>query len=283
MQRLQRNALVGLVVASSLATITAAATRKEYRFTVARGANISVDTQYGAIAVKPGSGNQAVVVAIPQSDKVEVDSHQTGNRIAVESHLQRGADPQSGRVDFEVTAPQGVTITIRSSNGPLTAEGIQGDLSFESGTAPIDVRTVSHGHVHVHTMNGPVTLTDIHDAHVDITSIDGDVHLNSVTGPLVQVNSGSGKIYYDGDFGSGGDYSLVTHTGDIEALVPATASADFRAHSVRGHVQNDFPLMSIPHPRVSLDAERAFVGTVGKAASQVVLRSFSGKIRLKQR
>lgn len=283
MQSLQRNALMGLVAASCLVAVTVAATRKEYRFTVTPGSNISVDTHYGAIAVKAGSGNQAVVVALPQSDKVEVDSHQMGNRIAVDSHLLPGADAQTGRVDFEVTAPQGLTITVRSSNGPLTAEGIQGDLEFESAAAPVDVRNVSHGHVHVKTMNGMVTLTDVHDAHIEITSIGGDVHLNSVTGPLVQVNNGSGKIFYDGDFGSGGDYTLVTHTGDIEALVPATASADFRAHSMRGHVQNDFPLMSIPHPRVSFDAERAFVGTVGKAASQVVLRSFSGKIRLKQR
>jgi DUF4097 and DUF4098 domain-containing protein YvlB len=283
MQSLRRNVLVALVGTSFLVTVTQAATRKEYRFAVARGANISVDTHYGSIAVKPGTGNQAVIVAMPQSDKVEVDSHQMGNRIAVESHLLQGADAQTGRVDFEVTVPQGVTISLRSSTGPLTAEGIQGDLEFESGAAAVDVRNVGHGHVHVKTMNGPVTLTEVHDAHVEITSIGGDIHLTSVTGPLVEVNSGSGRVSYDGDFGSGGEYRLVTHTGDIDALVPATASADFQAHSVRGHVQNDFPLDPIPHPRMALDAGRAFVGTVGKAASQVVLRSFSGRIRLKQR
>ena len=283
MQSLRRNAATGFVIASLLVAVTFAATRKEYRFTVAPGANISVDTHYGAIAVKPGSGHQALVVALPQSDKVEVDSHQTGNRIAVESHLLQGADSQTGRVDYEVTVPQGVTLALHSSTGPMTADGVEGDLFFETAAAPIDVRGVSNGHVHIHTMKGPITLTDIRDAHVDITSIDADVHLNSVTGPLVQVNSGSGKIFYDGDFGSGGDYTLVTHTGDIEALVPATASASFQAHSVRGQVQNDLPLEPIPHTRLAFDAQRAFIGTVGKSASKVVLRSFSGRIHLKQR
>ena len=281
MQSLERNAVVGLVVISSLVAV--AATRKEYRFTVSPGTSISVDTQYGAIAVKSGTGNQALVVASPQSDKVQVDSHQIGSRISVDSHLLAGADAQSGRVDYEVTVPQGVMISVHSSNGPLTAEGIQGDLEFESAEAPVDVRHVSHGHVHVKTMNGPVTLTDVRDAHVEITSIGGEVHLTSVTGPLVEVNSGSGKVSYDGDFGSGGEYRLVTHTGDILALVPATASADFQAHSVRGQVQNDFPLEPMPHPQTRIEAGRAFIGTVGKAASKVVLRSFSGKIRLKQR
>jgi putative adhesin len=281
MQSLERNAVVGLVVISSL--VAGAATRKQYRFTVSPGASISVDTRYGAIAIKAGSGNQAIVVAQPQSEKVEVDTHQMGNRISVDTHLLPGADAQSGRVDYEVTVPQGVTISVRSSNGPLTAEGIQGDLEFEGAEAPIDVRHVSHGHVHVKTMNGLVTLTDVHDAHIEITSIGGDVQLTSVTGPLVEVNSGSGKVSYDGDFGSGGEYRLITHTGDIMALVPATASADFQAHSVRGQVQNDFPLAQMPHPQTKIEAGRAFIGTVGKAASKVVLRSFSGRIRLKQR
>jgi DUF4097 and DUF4098 domain-containing protein YvlB len=132
-------------------------------------------------------------------------------------------------------------------------------------------------------MSGPITLTDVRGAHVEITSITGDVHLNSVNGPLVQVNSGSGKIYYDGDFGSGGDYNFTTHTGDIEALVPVGASADFNAHSMQGQVQSDVSLVPNEHPRFPVEVGRSFFGTVGKAASEVVFKSISGKIRLKKR
>ena len=64
--------------------------------------------------------------------------------------------------------------------------------------------------------------------------------------------------------------------------MPAEVSADFRAHSVLGRVQHDFPLQP-KHSRFSEEVGRSFVGTTGKAASEVVLRSFSGKIRLKQR
>ena len=109
-------------------------------------------------------------------------------------------------------------------------------------------------------MRGPITLTDVRNGHVEIASISGDVHLKSVTGPLVQANSGSGKIFYDGDFGSGGDYKFTTHTGDIEAIVPADVSADFRAHSVLGRVQHDFPLKP-KHSRFSEEVGRSFVGT----------------------
>ena len=153
---------------------------------------------------------------------------------------------------------------------------------MEGPDAMVNVRNVENGHVHVRTMRGPITLTDVRNGHVEIESISGDIHLKSVTGPLVQAISSSGKIFYDGDFGSGGDYKFTTHTGGIEALVPANVSADFKAHSVLGRVQHDFPLKA-QHSRFPVDAARSFFGTSGKATSEVVLRSFSGRIRLKQR
>jgi DUF4097 and DUF4098 domain-containing protein YvlB len=272
-----------LVLATCLASAAVAETKKEYRFTVGPKANISVDTQYGAISVKPGTASQVVVTATLKSDKVEVDRQQNGNRIEIASHLLQGADPQTGRVDYELLIPPDATLNLRSSTGPLAAERLQGDLTLEGTDAVVNVRNVSNGHVHVRTMGGPVTLTDVRNGHIEIESISGDVHLKSVTGPLVQANSGSGKIFYDGDFGSAGDYKFTTHTGDIEALAPADVSADFSAHSVLGKVQNDFPLQPKPHSRFSFEAGRSFFGTVGKAASEVVLRSFSGRIRLKQR
>jgi len=278
----QKTAVVTLVLASCLSAAAFAETKKEYRFAVGPNANISVDTQYGAISVKPGSVNQVVVTATLKSGNVEVDQQQNGSRIQIASHLLQGADQQMGQVDYELLIPPDATVNLRSSTGPLSAERLQGDLTLEGADAVVNIRNVSNGHVHVRTMGGPITLTEVRNGHVEIASISGDVHLKSVTGPLVQANSGSGKIFYDGDFGSGGDYKFTTHTGDIEALVPPDVSADFSAHSVMGRVQHDFPLQP-KHSRFSVEAGRSFFGTVGKAASEVVLRSFSGKIRLKQR
>ncbi len=282
---LRQTTVVTLVLTTCLASAAFAETKKEYRFTVASNANISisVDTQYGAISVRPGSASQVVVTATLKSDKVEVDRQQNGNRIEIASHLLQGSDQQTGQVDYELLIPPDATLNLRSSTGPLSAEGLRGDLTLEGADAVVDIRNVSNGHVHVQTMRGPITLTDVRNGHVEIASISGDVHLKAVTGPLVRANSGSGKIFYDGDFGSGGDYKFSTHTGDIEALVPPDVSADFSAHSVLGRVQNDFPLQPKQHSRFSVEAGRSFFGTVGKAASEVVLRSFSGRIRLKQR
>ena len=282
---INRTKVAALILATCLASTAFAQTKaelkKEYRFTVGSHPNISVDTQSGAISVKPGTSNQVVVTATVKSDNVEVDRQQKGNRIEIASHVLQGTGQQTGEVDYELLIPAGATLSLHSSTGSLTAERLQGDITLEGTDAVVNVHNIENGHVHVSTMRGQITLTDIRNGRVEVASISGDIHLKSVTGPVVQANSGSGKVFYDGDFGSGGDYKFTTHTGDIEAMAPVNVSADFRAHSVLGRVQNDFPLQA-QHSRFSVEAGRSFFGTAGKAASQVVLRSFSGKIRLKQ-
>jgi DUF4097 and DUF4098 domain-containing protein YvlB len=280
---MQRSTIAGVVLAACLIAAAVAETRKEFRFTVGPKANIVVDNEYGAITIRPGSPNQVLVIAVLHSDKVEVDNSHEGNRLEIESHLLKGADAQSGRVDYELTVPPNVPLTLRSSTGPLSAERLQGDLTLEGADAEVNVRNVSHCHVHVKTMRGNVTLTDVHDGHVEINSISGDVRLNSVTGPRVLVEAGSGKVYYDGNFGSSGNYAFSTHTGDIEALVAQDASADFSARSIQGFVKSDVPLKPKEHSRFPTELGRSFFGTVGKAASEVVLKSISGTIRLKYR
>lgn len=282
MESFQRTTVMALVVVSCIASAALAETRKEYRFTVGPNANISVDNQFGAISVKPGVNSQVVVIATLQSDKTEVDNLQHGNRIDIASHLQTDADQQTGRIDYELLVPSDATLSLRSSTGPISAENLQGDLTLEGSEAVVDVRNVNNGHIHVNTMGGPITLNDVRNGYVEISSISGAVTLKSVTGPLVRANSGSGKIFYDGDFGSAGDYKLTTHSGDIEAIAPADTSADFSAHSLRGKVENDFRLQP-KHYRIPTEEGHSFFGTLGKAASKVVLHSFSGRIRLKQR
>jgi DUF4097 and DUF4098 domain-containing protein YvlB len=275
-----RESLVVLVMVT--AALASEVHQQQYHFKVRRHSSISIVNPYGLISVKPASGNHVQVNATVYSDKVEVDQNHRGNRVSVVSHLLPGADNSTGRVDYEVLVPADASVTLRSTSGPLRAERLHGDIVLEGNTATVDVRDVSEGHIHVKTLNGPVTLTNVSDGHVEITSVSGDVALNSVNGPLVSVNSTSGWIHYDGDFGGGGEYSLMTHTGDIEATAPSYASIDVVASSAQGKVENDFPLEPA-HSSFASRAGSAFAGTMGKAASTVKLLSFSGKIHLKKR
>jgi DUF4097 and DUF4098 domain-containing protein YvlB len=272
---------IGVLVAGALV----AESKKELHFTVGPKAGVSVMNPYGSISVRPSTNNTVVVNAVLHSDKVEIDNSQNGNRVDIQSHLLAGADAESGRVDYEVLVPADASITLHSSTGSLHAEKLHGDVSLEGPGATVDVRDVSDAHVHVKTMNGPVTLNNIQNGHVEVDSLSGEVTLTGVNGPLVQVVSTSGRINYIGDFGNSGEYRLTSHSGDIEATIPEWTSADVVAHSVRGEVHDDIPLQPKTHTWFPMDKGRAFAGTVGRVAvsSTVVLRTFSGKIHLRKR
>jgi len=272
---------IGVIVVGTLV----AESKKEYHFTVGPKAGVSVLNPYGSISVKPSSNNTVVVNAILHSDKVEVDNNQSGNRVDIESHLLPGADAESGRVDYELLVPPDASVTLHSTTGPLRAERLHGDVTLEGAGATVDVRDISDAHVHVKTVNGPVTLDNIKDGHVEIDSLSGEVTLNQVNGPFVQVVSTSGSINYSGDFGNSGEYRLTSHSGDIEATIPEWTSADVSARSVRGQVSDDIPLQPKTHNWFPIDKGRAFAGTMGRLAtsSTVVLRTFSGKIHLRKR
>jgi len=276
-----RLAAIGAMMAGTLV----AETRKELHFNVGARAVVSVNNPYGSISVKPSAGNTVSVNAVLSSDKVEIDSNQTGNRVDIQSHLLPGANEQSGHVDYEILVPADASVSLHSTTGPLRAERLHGDMTLEGSAAIVDVRDITDAHVHVKTLNGPVTLTNVIEGHVEVDSLSGAITLNRVTGPLVQVISTSGGINYIGDFGGGGDYRLTSHSGDIEATVPEYTSADVSARSVKGEVHDDIPLQPKQHTSFIVKEGSAFVGTMGRAAvsSTVVLRSFSGKIHLRKR
>ena len=277
---IQLVAIVALLAATLLAE-----SRKEFRINVGPRAGVSVNNPYGSISVRPSNGNVVVINAVLSSDKVEVDKNLVGNRIEIQSHLLPGADAQSGRVDYEIFVPADASVSLHSATGPMRAEGLHGDMTLEGAASIVDVRDITNAHVHVKTLDGPVTLTDVIEGHVEVDSLSGSVTLNRVTGPLVQVISTSGGIHYTGDFGDSGEYRLTSHSGDIDATVPDSTSADVSARSVRGEVRDDIPLQPKAHTSYIVREGSAFVGTMGRAAvsSTVVLRSFSGKIHLRRR
>jgi len=284
MQRISNGAKWPLVAAGVLTIAAFAAdNRKEFRYTVGPGASVTVTNGSGPVDVRGSAGRQVVIVATTHSDKVEVDCDQNGNRVQATTHFLRPADGADGRVEYQVLVPPDASVTVRAPGGPITAEKMRGDLSFEGDAAQVDLHDVSNAHVRVRTISGPVNLGNITNGHVEVTSVSGNVQLDAVSGPKVSVNTAKGFIRYNGDFGEGGDYMLVNHSGNIDVTLPASASVDLTARSLTGSVENDFPMKQKQHLAFPITQGRSFAGTSNSGASSVQLRSFSGKIRVKKR
>ena len=275
---------VAFAVLLGIASAWAAENRKEFKYAAAPGSSVTIINEFGPVTVKPAPGHQVIIVATTRSDKVEVDSSQTGNRVEARTHFLQKASEEEGLVSYEVSLPAKVAVLVRAATGPIQAEKLLGDVTLKGDAARVTVRDVNNVHVHVQTVGGPIELTNIAGGRVDVISSDGGVRLTSVSGPKVTVNTASGDITYDGDLGASGEYSFTNHSGNIDVTLPAKASIDLMARSITGSVQNDFPLQKKAHASLNLvDEARASVGTSNAGSCSVQLRSFSGKIRVKKR
>ena len=86
----------------------------------------------------------------------------------------------------------------------------------------MDVTGIIDAPVQARALSGPITLSDVRNVHLDVFSLSGNVRLQSVVGSSVTAHSGSGRITYEGDPGTEGEYVLTSHSGDPELSIPAS-------------------------------------------------------------
>ncbi len=283
MKRNWRNAtLAGMVIACVAIPTLSAQTRKEIRFTVGQNPSVTVVNLKGQVTVKGGPGRQVVIVATTYSDKVEIASNQNANRIEVWTHSVGDASNEERRVEYEVTVPQTSNVNVRAAGGPIRAERLRGDVTLEGDHASVEARDLSQSHVHIRTLSGHITLANIVDSELEVRSLSGNVSMSRVIGPKMRVTATRGNIFYDGDFGTGGDYALFTHSGNIEVSVPEYASVSLTARSDKGAVQNEVPMVEKERTPFSRRSGSSFAGTSHSGSSLVQLLSISGTIRVKK-
>ena len=276
----------GAVPATAGDTRPSSETRKEARLEIAPGGTLNVNDNYGSVVLHAGSGRVITIVCVLHSGKIETDQSATPDKRRVEVVAHAISDqkptPDEARVDYEITVPAGVAVTVTTATAPISADGLSGDLSFSSDTGQISVRNVARVHVHIRGVTAPVILSNINLGHVEVTSSGGAVELVDVVGPKVFVGTTSGNISYRGDCSGAGDYNFTTHSGAIDVMLPETASFDLSARSVNGSVEHDFPLTQKTHTSFVPQAGRSFAGTSNSGSSSVELESFSGRIRVKK-
>jgi DUF4097 and DUF4098 domain-containing protein YvlB len=278
--------LAWLLLAGCAGLALAAEQTKELKYTAAPGAWVSVVNDVGPVTVRYASGRQILVKTRTSSDKAEVDAQQKGNRVEIRTHILQPGSEAEHRVEYEIFLPAKVGITVRADSGPIRVKGLRAsETILEGESSPVEVHEIQAAgqHLHVRTVSGSISLGNITDAHLEVRSFTGGVLLENVSGPKVQVTTTQGDIRYDGKFGSNGEYSFISHSGNIDVALPEGASVDMMAESVQGSADNDFPLQQKQHSSFLPHKGRSFSGTSSTGSSSVQLSSFSGKIRVKKR
>jgi DUF4097 and DUF4098 domain-containing protein YvlB len=270
----------GLLLAAS---VTAAPHHLEKHFKVGAHPVITIHNPDGIVTIKAWTRPEVKLVGDSQSDKVEIDADQTGNR--VDLNVRTVADdisPEELRANFELFVPEDAELQIHNDSGSVAVQDVTGDMALDTIAAGIALQDAS-GYLSIRTVGGAVQCIRC-AGRIEITSISGNVKLLDMRSYSVRAQTTRGDIVFDGAFLANGTYRLTNYSGLIDVRLSPDDSFDLSATSVKGKVQNDANLTPAA-PRkgpVSRFAQSLFsVYNQGKA--KVELKSFDGTINIHRR
>ena len=235
----------------------------------------------GGLTVKTWNRNEIQVIGRPSTDLIEVMIVPSGQKVSVQTFAKGDRTlPPDARVDFEIMVPQEATVRVDSERGQVSIENVQGDIAIE-GVSNSVVLANSSGHLTVRTVDGPILLRSC-NGHVEAHSISGNLSFFGVNASEFIATTNSGKINYEGDFGSGGRYVLTSTASLIDVFTTEKASFEFIARSMQGAIESNIAFRPSPmgQPFRRRTAGQFLQGMVQTGDSTVQITSYSGTIRL---
>ena len=268
--------------------VAAEGNRIEKTFEVAPNPRVTVSNARGQILVRGWDKQQVHIVYSVVSPRVEVDSEVIppsgpADKVYFSTHI---LDPLvSGKdqtADYNLDVPMGTDLEIRDTQGSVKIDKLQGDDATVETVGGAIVVSDFTGHLFVRSIGGNIDVIRA-AGRVEAYSITGDLHFVSPTASKLRATTTSGRIFFEGDFGDGGDYSLSSYSGNMDILCPPSASFELNAKTDRGKLENQMPITIRHHPATPLSSANSLFGTHLSGKATVNLKSFSGIIRIRQR
>jgi hypothetical protein len=226
-------------------------------FTVSGSPRVTITTFDGPVIVRGWDQSEVKYTATKRANdeeslkQISIKTEQQGQTISINAINQ---NTDNGSVSLEVNVPRNSSLHVTTDDGPLTLDGVSGDITLRSGDGPIAVSN-SGGQLHVTTGDGPI----------QIGKFDGQV----------EARTGDGPIALDGNFNA---LSARTGDGEISLTVPAGSSFTIETNATEGISNEGFDVAedATPSPRV----KRWKVGNGGRV---FVLRTGEGRVLLRPR
>ncbi|MEO6221665.1 MAG: DUF4097 family beta strand repeat-containing protein [Vicinamibacterales bacterium] len=265
---------------------------REYkRFAVEGVVELSLSTFDGAIEVR-GWDRPEVAVEIEKRaedkeavDKITVLAEQTGTKIQIDVR-HSGTRTFVGIGSFTspsarliVNAPHKITLDVRTADGSIVVERLDGRLELRTTDGRIRA-TESSGDLLVESGDGSLTLEDV-SGRVEARTDDGSITVSGVPG-AVRARSGDGSITLRIRRGAvmTEDWMVATTDGSISAELPEDFNAMIEAEpGSDSRARSDLALAdAIGGTR----EQRSLRGRLGAGGKTFVLRTGDGSIRLTQ-
>ena len=209
------------------------------------------DTDEVSVLAKVAAWAEDVEKAETIIADIDVELNRDGDHLILES---RSGVRQGVRIDYEITVPRSLDVTVSTASGDLwledlagsqTANTLSGDISVASlgsGTSDIQVVQTKSGDVLAAALSGNITLSTL-SGDVTIDGFEGTLEVSSQSGDI-SVKSGRGTLRLKSMSGSisaeteeiGEGVSLTTVSGDIDLSLPRSAAFDFAARTESGDI-----------------------------------------------
>ena len=257
-------------------------------FAVRPGMRLDVNNQGGEIIVRAGTENRVRLRASHSSrDRVEIEVG--GSVVTVRSSGRHG---MSQLVDYDITVPKWMAVTLSGvytdmtvlgTDAEVSAETVEGDITVEGGNGTVMLHSVegavtvtaARGRVDANSVEGEIRITGA-SGEIVAETVDGDIVLERIESASIEVNSVDGDIYYEGAIRDNGQYRLSTHDGDLTVAIPERANVTITVSSYDGEFDSSFP--------VSLREQhkRRFSFAIGSGSARMELETFDGDILLRR-
>ena len=248
---------------------------------------ISISNLGGKVIVKGWDRSQVHVNYTSSSPQVTVDTEEFPpqgpvDKVHFTTYIIDHSTPgEAATVDYTLQIPAGSNLEIRNPQGLVQVESVQGDTSVESLGGNISVADAG-GHLAVRSVGGNIEIIRP-SGRVEAYSINGSLHFVDPATSRLHGTTTSGNIVYEGDFVPGGDYILSDYSGNMDIVCPPTASFELNAKTVRGKVNNTFPLVSRHSSAPPISSANSLFGTYSTGKATLELTSFSGTIHIRQK
>jgi DUF4097 and DUF4098 domain-containing protein YvlB len=185
------------------------------------------------------------------SGGLEIVEHQEGNAVVLELREPHHANFSMGiehrRTVVDIHMPRSVKVSVHSSDGDVSAKGLEGELEFMTGDGRLNLDDID-GNLRAHTRDGSVRVSGRFDV-VELGSSDGRVELEARPGSMlreawnVRSSDGSVTIRLPGDLAA--DIALHTSEGGIVTNIPIVVEGSFGRHDVQGKLNGGGRLLTV--------------------------------------
>ncbi len=205
-------------------------------------------------------------------------------------------------VDFNITAPGGTRVTVKSISGSVSISDIKGGVTAESVSGDIRIANAGHlgmaksvsgsvevsdtqvdGALEAGSVSGDVLLRRLKAQRIDASSISGEVKLEDVTCDRATGQSVSGGLTFSGPLARGGRYELKSHSGEVRVAIAGGSGFELEASSFSGEVRSDLPITARGGNNSAAGRRRTLTGTYGDGSAILDLSTFSGSVVITKR